>query len=364
MIFEQYLSRAGDIVVNSKLPILECPSCHNIVIPSYTKKAAQNAELCDSGEYAPTIENLRFDFCPNIEFVYSSIDWEVIPGLKQSEYGIDGYYVPVFFKKHVLLKYVILEYPMEYFKDGGSIHFSNGHDLEYGINRNGLLFCWLGDLDKIPVAEQHYMFSENVESDHDVVSGLYMKSRLNLTPGATNEQLLDRSMTRLNKTMQSKFHFKLHALNPVEIQLLEKLAKPVVWNDYVAVTIIGVMKVHIESLDEDMLNSDLRSLDKHAKKLKCLQLMDAWLQSKITENISNIIKPFKILIVWRNIFAHKSKLKTKKTLYWCNVEMGLSGDAKPEVLYDTIIEKMVESYDHIEHALAEYEFETPIIFVK
>jgi hypothetical protein len=59
----------------------------------------------------------------------------------------------------------------------GTIFRKDDTDLNFGINRNERVFCWLGDLKKIPKREQQYLLLYNVDSDHDVASEFYAATR-------------------------------------------------------------------------------------------------------------------------------------------------------------------------------------------
>src|SRR5690606_36493169 len=45
--------------------------------------------------------------------------------------------------------------------------------IPFGINKFGKVIMWLGDVAKLPEAEQYYLRSENVASDHSLGSEFY-----------------------------------------------------------------------------------------------------------------------------------------------------------------------------------------------
>jgi hypothetical protein len=55
----------------------------------------------------------------------------------------------------------------------GTVYFPNGTYLSFGINRQVQVITWLCDLDSLPVHEQYYWRSENIESLHDMASEFY-----------------------------------------------------------------------------------------------------------------------------------------------------------------------------------------------
>ncbi|MDD9808805.1 MAG: hypothetical protein OXU25_03095 [Thaumarchaeota archaeon] len=216
----EYDRNVDGVEVDGKVPMLECPMCGGTAVTPHVEHAVQAAarKATEGGHRRcrPAFEQRRFSLC-EVEFEYDSTDWLAIPMLRQSESERDGYYAPVFFRRAVLLRYMVRdEYTTRQFRDGGSIHFPNGSDLGYGINRNGLVVCWLGELDGIPTEEQRYMLSENTGSDHDVVSGLYAQSRLREGEGETDEQMLTGTLHSLTKTVKEKRGFDLYGLRAAE----------------------------------------------------------------------------------------------------------------------------------------------------
>src|SRR4029077_16182950 len=54
----------------------------------------------------------------------------------------------------------------------GSIH-TDANTISFGINPNNKVVFWLGDIAQLPEAEQYYLRSENIESDHCIGSEFY-----------------------------------------------------------------------------------------------------------------------------------------------------------------------------------------------
>lgn len=365
---DRYGRDLDGVVVEGDVPTLVCPECGKPAITPHVehavRAAAREAKEAGQGICRPDFGHRRFDLCA-VEFAYDSTDWLAIPMLRQSESELDGYYAPVFFRRVVLLKYIVRdEYTTRQFRDGGSIHFPNGSDLRYGINRSGLVVCWLGDLDGIPPEEQHYMLSENVESDHDVVSGLYAQSRLHEAEGETDEQMLASALHRLVKTVREKRGFELYRLRAAEGQILQDKSRPVIWNETLVSTMTGLTRVHIESLAGDSLGkacakaSDITTPQtppcKECGAVKeplpkgTLQLLEEWLELEFHGSASDVIKPLRVLKEWRNILVHRSDIDPNKRLLWCYSAMGIHRQQTPERLYDTMIKRMLEAYREME----------------
>lgn len=356
------------VAVEGDIPTLVCPRCGELVVTPHVERAvraaARKARDAGRGSCRPDFGQRRFGLCA-VEFAYDSTDWLAIPMLRQSESELDGYYAPVFFRRVVLLKYIVRdEYTTRQFRDGGSIHFPNGSDLRYGINRGGLVICWLGDLDGIPPEEQHYMLSENVGSDHDVVSGLYAQSRLHEAEGETDEQMLASALRRLVRTVRSKRKFELYRLRAAEAQILQTTSRPVIWNETLVSTMTGLTRVYIESLAGDSLGKACAGTAGAAgprpspckecgavsrpKTKGTLQLLEEWLEREFHSSAGDVMVPLKVLQRWRNILVHRSDDDPNKRLLWCYSAMGIHSGQTPEKLYDTMITRMLEAYREIE----------------
>jgi len=350
------------------VPTLECPMCGGTfvtpLVERVVREAARRAAEGGLRRCRPAFGQRRFALCA-VEFAYDGDDWLAIPMLRQSKSELDGYYAPVFFRRVVLLKYIVRdEYTTRQFRDGGSIHFPNGSDLRYGINRGGLVVCWLGDLDGIPAAEQHYMLSENVGSDHDVVSGLYTQSRLHEAEAETDEQMLASALRQLVKTVRKKRKFELYRLRAAEIQILQNMQRPVIWNETLVSTMTGLTRVYIESLAGDLLSRACadaaggaaarpppckeRGAAGEPEPKGTLQLLEERLEHEFHSGAGDVMAPLKVLQKWRNILAHRSDADPCKRLLWCYGAMGIHKEQTPERLYDTMIRRMLEAYREIE----------------
>ncbi len=81
----------------------------------------------------------------------------------------------VFFKREVLLKYDSSPtYRLSFASTTyGEIRRGDDFSMPFGINKNGKVIMWLGDIARLPDAEQYYLRSENIESDHSIGSEFY-----------------------------------------------------------------------------------------------------------------------------------------------------------------------------------------------
>ncbi|WP_114779256.1 hypothetical protein [Vibrio cholerae] len=110
----------------------------------------------------------------NTVFKYSPAEHFFIPGLIR-DIPSDGFLTPVYFDKHVLVKF---EHADDYgitrhTESAGRIHGADGIDAPYGVNKNGYVIMWLGDIVKFPNKELLYLYSANVEPQYDIHSDFY-----------------------------------------------------------------------------------------------------------------------------------------------------------------------------------------------
>lgn len=97
-----------------------------------------------------------------------------IPGLQRPWDGFSPYLTPVFFHKEVLVRYFYdPRYLCEFHSETYGTVRAKQFSFPIGINPNGKVVAWLGDLEKLPESEQQYLLSENTESDGNISSEFY-----------------------------------------------------------------------------------------------------------------------------------------------------------------------------------------------
>jgi len=109
-------------------------------------------------------------------FKFDTSDVNNIPGLARAWNSDEPFLTPVFFNSGVLVRYFYdprfrCEFSSETYGQIGDVEGS--WDLVFGINPNGLVFAWLGDIRKLSDEVQEALCVENVASDHLVDSDFY-----------------------------------------------------------------------------------------------------------------------------------------------------------------------------------------------
>lgn len=342
------------------VPFLACPSCERTALPTAVGRrideTAREARKRGQNARDISLEESRFALCEDVGFAYSSVDQEVIPGVRQSDLDPEGHYVPVFFEPRVLSRYMMFDaYAINHYEAGGMIHFSNGFDLEYGINRNGKVFCWLGDLDRIPAEERHYMRSENIPSDHDVVSGMYKKTRLRMAVGRTREQELTGAIRGLVDALDGSAHSGLFALSGETIRISQSLARPVVWDRTVMIAVNDLSKLCVDSFNERILRKKIQSMGVRDDSISGVAaLLEAWLDLEFHMDAHSVAGSFRAIKTWRNALDHVWGRQSAQKIGECYGLMGLDGgEQTPENLYARTVEGLIHSFRYLTKVIEE-----------
>ena len=352
----------GIHIIVSDMPILVCSSCDEEYQPDWTKAFIQwivkqpkiRGSRLFKGEKKEASKP-RYDLCKDVNFKYDGSDCLYIPGL-QSGFAKEGFFTPVFFERKVLHKYLSFD---EYGVDiagntyGTIFHNDNGWCLSFGINRNGKVFCWLGDLEEeIPQKERQYLLSENIESDHDVASEFYAATREAKFAELSNESQLLKARSSFEELCKSKFKFRIFDYEKEEYEILGELVRPVIWNEKVVIYIINCLtKLCIEAINNDSLKDEIGSLDSKfdIKKMKGLKLLEKWIELRSkTIDAHDVMKPFFVLYDLRNMLDHNMKendIEEKKEL--CYNRLGIKEKKDYESLYDKLIKQMTDSYNNL-----------------
>lgn len=359
----------GIHIIIPDMPILVCSSCGEEYQPNWTKGFVQwiveesktrGTTLC-KGKKREAYK-IRYELCKDVNFKYDASDCKFIPGL-QSGFTKEGFFTPVFFDRKVLHKYLSFD---EYRVDiagntyGTIFHNDNHWYLSFGINRNGKVFCWLGDLEeKIPQKERQYLLSENIESDHDVASEFYAATREAKFAELSNESALLKARSSFEELCKSKFKFRIFDYEKDEYDILGELIRPVNWNEKGVIHIInGLTKLCIEAIHDDALKKEIRSLDREfdMKEMKGLKLLEKWIELRSkTLDAHDVMKPFFVLYDFRIVLDHKmseNKIKEKKESCYNRLEIKEKKDY--ESLYDKLIKQMTDSYNVLSNKLSKH----------
>lgn len=356
--FDRYAIRFEETnIYLLNVPLLRCDSCIKYYFPEKTKTiiltVSDQAKEQGKSEVklSPRQDFKRKFNYGEVEFLYDHRDYENIPGLQRP--WDDGFLTPIFFNLAVLNKYSQHpDYRLDLVsKTYGSISNNGEFDIAFGINRNRKVIMWLGDIDKLPINEQYYLRSENVESDHDLCSEFYESQIEVQFSNPSPENALFHARAEAIRICQRERGGYLHTLEGEVSKVIENLDRPVFWQEkHVSPIIEALNRVMVESLDSQFLKAELKSVfsKDELRDLKSLKLFERWLDKVLhLSNFSDISLPFYVLYDFRVLSSHLiSNSKKQKILKSINQRLNLSEENENyEVIYDALINKLRESYE-------------------
>lgn len=351
----------GIHIVSESMPILVCSSCTSEYQPDWTKFfilwIVEESKKRGVKEFRGTKKkgDFHYDICPDLNFKYDSNDCNVIPGL-QSDFAKEGFFTPVFFNRRVLHKYLSFdEYRVDIAGNTyGTIYFPDGNYLSYGINRNGKMFCWLGDIEeKVPENERQYLLSENIESDHDVASEFYAAQREAEFADYSNENTLLNERSAFDQFWNGQYSSKIFRYDKNIYDILDDLVRPVNWNKKGVTHVFNSLnKICIESLCRDSIIAAIKKKepDFNAKEIGSIKLLEKLIEvTNLTSDVKEIMKPFFVLYDFRLVLDHDyTEEKEKEKLDFCYERLEIPKNYKNfEKLYDKLLEELTKSYSKI-----------------
>lgn len=339
------------------LPELFCDKCGSGSLPDDSRFAViflhEQATKCGSKSVNITRNktNQNFGFT-KVPFIYDSDDYKYFPGLKRP--FDEGFLTPVFFKREVLLKYdssptYCLRFASTTY---GEIRQGNEFSMAFGLNKNGKVIMWLGDVARLPVNEQYYLRSENVESDHSIGSEFYDGQIECKFTDHSKEDNLFQSRSKFLESCFNRFGKKLAHLDEEVFEMALGFNGPIVDTEkerrHVADTL---NKIYIESFDNKVLGEVLSSLGGNPEKLGSNKRLQAILESIAgEEDVSGIMSPFYVLYDLRVVYSHLgSKDGSDKRLQYVKERLSLDESAQLHELYDAVVVQLSASF----HRLAE-----------
>lgn len=310
--------------VGYNLPFLKCQNCNKVeykVPEDKIKEMAQEhlAKLPEGIYHIPIMgENKKFERYSDLDLKYDARDYYHIPGLYRDWDA--GYLTPVFFDIKLLLSYNYDPDYRVYLNSFSTVSIYKGEDpllfYGFGINRNGKLFTWLGDLyeffSKAENKEHLYRFlSYNVESDHNIISNFYFMQIEARVKESDNERQIFKLMMEFGELIFRKFGFKIFDLDIT--QLRNEYKSPII-NDKEQVfnAYKNLNTLLVENINKNELKKSLENLvpKKELKNLGSLKLLNKFFTFILKiENSDKLISPLFVLYDLRILDSHLSSLE-------------------------------------------------------
>lgn len=357
--FDPYVEfRKGYTIHLENVPLYYCKNCKLYKFPSTTNSLIDSniEDLTEveskEGKILKISANPSFkkqyNFC-EIDFIYDYRDYEYIPGLLRP--WDDGFLCPVFFDIKVLGKYTNdRSYQTSL---GSKTYGSIQHEdflISFGINQSKRLIFWLGDIDKLPLNEQYYLRSFNIESDHDLKSDFYNAQIKVTSPDSSLENKILKDRDLIDKWFEKKYSIKLNHLSGEISEIIGGLDYPIYWTEKELISNINSWnQILIESINVKGIKEVISQLDskidlKSLKSLKSLEILIQLLFPKI--DWKNLLLPFYVLYDFRIILSHLQSIETiKEVLIEINRRLNLPDENKDnEKIYQEIFNKLFDSF--------------------
>lgn len=339
------------------LPVLLCETCNCYYLPDASRFAIiyifEQAEK--KGKKQAKVRwpkrNEAFDFT-EVPFLYDADDYYFIPGLKRANDG--GYLTPVFFNNTVLIKFDNLpDYRISFAsKTYGEIRRGDDYSIPFGINENKRVIMWLGDIAKLPLNEQYYLRSENVESDHKIGSEFYDGQIEVIFTDLPPEDELIRARSDFYESAYKKFGIRLTHLDNEILKLLDELTPPPVYTDkekhHVADTL---NKINIESINAQALGELLKKRGENPDNLGGLKRLQKLYEIEYPgESISTVISLLFVLYDLRVAYSHlTSEPKKEKSIQSICDRLSIQRKKEEDFdeVYSTLVRKLIDCYRYL-----------------
>jgi len=213
---------------------------------------------------------------------------------------------------------------------------------------------WLGDIARLPDAEQYYLRSENIASDHSIGSEFYDGQIECIFTDLSKEDALFKSRSTFLEACFNKFGIKIAHLDSEVFDLSVSFNTPVVDTEkerrHVADTL---NKIYLESFDKEALGDVISQLGGDPKKLGSIKLLQKTIELSCSgEDIPTLMSPFYILYDLRVVYSHiGSKQSEQEKLDFVISRLGLGANSGLMEIYPSLVEKMRESYERLTELL-------------
>lgn len=335
------------------LPYLSCDNCNLHFLPDDSRFAIiylheqATKKKSDVVKVTRNKTNVDYEFT-KVPFIYDSDDYKYIPGLKRP--FDEGFLTPVYFNKEVLLKYdASPTYRLSFASTTyGEMRQGDDFSIPFGVNKNGKVIMWLGDIAQLPETEQYYLRSENVESDHSIGSEFYDgQIEVKFTEHSKEDALFKKRSVFLEECFK-RFGVKIAHLDKEVYDLALSFNAPIVDTEkerrHVADTL---NKIHLESFDNNALGQILNGFSIDPKKLGSIKRIQGVMEQIASPvEVSNVISPFYVLYDLRVAYSHLgSKEGNEEKLQSVRERLGTSSEAGLLEIYSALIDQLGNSYD-------------------
>lgn len=362
----------GNKRLGIKLPFFICKSCgHSKCIVSEEQCMKFKEDMMPSLEYGEFFEmplkfvfskldeEKRFTHFDHLEFKYDATDYFLIPGIQRPEE--DGYLTPVFFDKDVLLYYNNHpDYSVKLYSfSSGNIYYK-GEALfneGFGINRNGKIFKWLGDLSEDfeeDVMKPHLkrFQASNVSSDHDIVSKFYFSqnpfSIIDAFQKSDNEYRLFNLKSDFEHKIKNDLKFNLSKL---DVDAVIAYYKHPILDDrnQIFEAYLKLDKLINENIEQDELKRILLKngvTKEEIKGLRSLKLFTLFISHILKkEEAEKLVSPLFVLNDLRQLHGHLVDTSFDEKYLSCKIRLGVSNEISDLDFFKIVVLKLIKLFE-------------------
>ncbi len=349
--FEQWIGFVSVKIIG--LPTLHCDKCGKDFLPDRSRGFI--SYLLDESKEKKTINvsakrkklQTKYDLT-SVPFIYDPDDYEYIPGLSRP--WDSGFLTPVFFNKHVLLKYdASPDYRVHFASTTyGQIIREDGFYISFGINKNDKVVMWLGDIAQLPEPEQYYLRSENVTSDHSIGSEFYDGQIEVKFTDLTAKDTLFKLRSDFLESVFEKTGKKIAHLDDEVLNLVSTFNPPVIDTGKERRHIADTLnKIYIESFDNKALGAILVNMGGDPKELGTIKRLQMLIERFSSKNEAfSLMSPFYILYDLRVAYSHLSSGEREvQILKTVTDRLNIPEEASLLEIYDEITAGLSSSFD-------------------
>src|SRR5688572_8073322 len=85
-----------------------------------------------------------------------------------------AFLTPLYFNRQVLTRYLYdSRFRCEFASETYGTVYGEEFFISFGLNRNGTVIAWHGDIEQLPIRERFYWLVENKPSEHEIASEFY-----------------------------------------------------------------------------------------------------------------------------------------------------------------------------------------------
>lgn len=355
LVFGLFRAKVNSVELEiADLPLLRCSACNKDYLPERSKQFVQFVaeEAIKGGRMFDAIRrrkiNKKFNFC-QVEFEYDPDDYYYIPGLSRP--WDDGFLTPVFFNLAVLLKYDQRpDYRVKFASATYGTIIGENFDISFGINQFQKVIMWLGDIDKLPKAEQYYLASENVSSDHSIGSEFYEgQIEVRFTdPPATD--LLFAARSDFLTEFSNKFGRKIAHLDAEVLKIASEINAPVLDTTREQKRLYDALnQVYIEAISNSELESLLILNAIKAKGNGTLKRLQAFMEAQFpSADIHSIMGPLSVLYDLRVAALHIGSDASKVTKMKAVTDrLDLPDSASFPNIFDRLVDRLLSCFESL-----------------